>query len=82
MKTNIIKLSPLHFLQSQVKIENNNTAISEVPDTTFIGVQIDNHLNWKCHIFRILPKLSTAGFVIRQLFYVLNLQTLRMAYFA
>jgi hypothetical protein len=26
--------------------------------------------------------LSTAGFVIRQLFYVLNLETLRMAYFA
>jgi hypothetical protein len=43
--------------------------------------QIDNHLNWKCHIDRILPKLGTAGFVIRQLFYVLNLKTLRMAYF-
>jgi len=46
------------------------------------GVQIDNHLNWKCHIDRILTKLSTAGFVIRHLFYVLNLESLRMAYFA
>jgi len=43
MKTNIIKLSPLHFLHSQVITENNNTAISEVRDTTFLGVQIDSH---------------------------------------
>jgi hypothetical protein len=44
--------------------------------------QIDNHLNWKCHIDQILPKLSTAGFVTRQLFYVLNLKNLWIAYFA
>jgi len=44
MKTNIIKLSPFPFLQSQMITENNNTDISEVPDTTFLGVQIDNHL--------------------------------------
>jgi hypothetical protein len=30
----------------------------------------------------ILTKLSTAGFVNRQLFYVLNLESLQMAYFA
>ena len=47
-----------------------------------LGVLIDNHLKWMCHIDHILPKFSTAGFVIRQLFYVLNLETLRMAYFA
>jgi hypothetical protein len=43
-------------------------------------MQIDNHLNWKCHIDRILPKLSAAGFVIRQLFYVRNLKTLQIVF--
>jgi hypothetical protein len=76
MKTNIIKFFPSHFAQSQLITEHNNTTISEVPNTKFLGVQIDNHLNWKCHIDQILPKLSTAGFVIRQLFYILNLKTL------
>ena len=79
MKTNIIKCSPLHFLQSQLITEHNNTTVSEVHDTEFLGVQIDNQLNWKCHIDQILPELSTAGFVMRQLFYILNLKTLRMA---
>ena len=76
MKTNIIKFSPSHFLQSQMINEHINNSISEVPDTKFIGVQTDNHLYWKCHIDRILSKLSIAGFVIRQLFYVINLKTL------
>jgi len=44
--------------------------------------QIDNRLNLKCHIDRILTNLSTVGFVIRQLFYALNLKTLQMAYCA
>ena len=44
--------------------EQNNTSISEVPDTKFLGVQIGSNLNWKCHIDQILPKLITAGFVI------------------
>jgi len=64
MKTNIIKFSPSHFLQSQLITEHNNSTISEVPNTKFLGVQIDNHVNWKCHTDQILPKLSTAGFVI------------------
>jgi len=65
MKTNIIKFSPSYFLQSQLINEHNNASISKVPDTKFLGVHIENHLNWKCHIDRILPKLSTAGFIIR-----------------
>ena len=64
MKTNIIKFSPSHFLHSQLITEHNSTTISEVPETKFLGVQIDSHLNWKCHIDGILTKLSTAGFVI------------------
>jgi hypothetical protein len=80
MKTNIIKFSPSHFFQFYLITEHNNTTTSEVTDKIFLAMQIDNHLNWKCHIDQILPKLSTVGFVIRQLFYVLNLKTLRMAY--
>jgi len=82
MKTNIIKFSPSHFLQSQMITEHNNTTVSEAPDTKILGVQTDNHLNCKCHIDQILPKLSTVGFVIRHLCYILNQKTLRKAYFS
>jgi len=69
IKINIIKFSISHFLQLQLINEHNNTTTSEVPGTKFLGVQIDNHLSWKCHIDRILPTLSTAGFVISYFMY-------------
>jgi hypothetical protein len=76
MTTNIIQFSPSHFLHLQFITRHNSTTISEATETKFLGVQIDSHLNWKCHIDCILTKLSTACFVIRRLFYVLNLETL------
>jgi hypothetical protein len=82
MKTNIIKFSPSHFPQSQLITEHNNTTISAVTNTKFLGVKVDNHFNWKFHIDQIFPKVSNVGFVIRQLFHILNLKTLRMAYFS
>jgi hypothetical protein len=49
----------------------------------FLGVtSFGNNLNLKYHTDYILPKLNVAGCLIEQLFYVLNLEILRMAYFA
>jgi hypothetical protein len=55
---------------------------SEMFETKFLGMQIDNQLNRKCHIDLILPKLSTAGFIIRKLLNVLNPEILRIVYYA
>jgi hypothetical protein len=48
----------------------------------FLGLHIDNHLNWRWHIKRILPKLSTAVYTIRKLSHVLNTDVLKIVYFA
>ena len=32
---------------------------------TFLGLQIDNHLNWRNHIEQQIPKLSTACYANR-----------------
>jgi hypothetical protein len=57
MKTNKI-FSFAFFVQSQLITEHCDTTISKAPDTKFLGVQTDNHLNWKSHIDRILPKID------------------------
>jgi hypothetical protein len=45
-------------------------------------MQIDNHLNWRNHIDPILPKFGAACFAVRKLFYMLNIDVLKMVYFA
>jgi hypothetical protein len=55
---------------------------SNFPVIKFLGIQIDNNMNWKSHAEYILPKLSSAIFVIRSLSYFMSLKTLRMVYFS
>jgi hypothetical protein len=43
-------------------IENKH--ISSVKETKFLGLIIDNAVSWKGHIDYIIPKLSSACYVI------------------
>jgi len=54
----------------------------EVKSTKFLGMNIDNHMNWKNHVEQIVPKLSAACFSRRSLIHTLNPDILCMVYFA
>jgi hypothetical protein len=50
--------------------------MNEVPVIKCLGVQMDNELSWKSHVEYILPKLSSAIFIIWILSYFFSLNTL------
>jgi lipoprotein signal peptidase len=60
----------------------NEKYIKESINTKFLGLQIDNHLNWKYHIAQIVQKLSGACYAIRSMSHVSNTVTLKAIYFA
>ena len=41
-----------------------------------------NELNWRNHIDQIIPKLSAACYMVRQMYHICNNDTLRSIYFA
>jgi len=45
-----------------------------------LGLQIENHLNWKDHIEQMIPKLSGACFAIRPAVHINNINTLKLIY--
>lgn len=49
---------------------------------TFLGLPLDSHLLWKFHTSVLVKKLNLACFIMRKLSYVLNIDTLRIVYFA
>jgi hypothetical protein len=51
-------------------------------EVKFLGLRIDNHLNWRRHIERILPKLGAACCTIRKPSHVLNTDVLKIVYFS
>ena len=46
----------------------------------FLGLQIENHLNWKVHIEQMIPKLSAACYAIRSAVHIININTLKLIY--
>jgi hypothetical protein len=59
-KTNIINFAPKQSAIPLLEVSFDNIDINEVPEITFLEIQIDNSLNWKSHVEYILPKLSSA----------------------
>jgi hypothetical protein len=56
--------------------------ITEVETTKFLGLQVDNNLNWKTRIQYIIPKLSSACFAMRTITSLMKTETLKLVYFA
>jgi hypothetical protein len=75
-KTNIINFSPKQSANPLLALSFDNMVMNEVCEIKFLGIQIDNKLNWKSHVEYILPKLSSAIFVIRSLSYFMSSETL------
>jgi hypothetical protein len=46
--------------------------IEETVNTKFLGLQLDNHLNWKNHIDQMIPKLNAACYAVRSMFHIME----------
>jgi hypothetical protein len=68
--------------QYDLCIGYNEKYIKESENTKFVGLQIDNHLDWKNHTDKIVPKLSGACYAIRSIAHVSNTVTPKAIYFA
>jgi len=65
-----------------MSIGHKDKYIEKAVHLKFLGIQIDNHLNWKNHSDQIIPKLSAACYMVRQMYSICNNDTLRSIYFA
>jgi hypothetical protein len=81
-KTNIVKFTPTNIVCNPLTIKYDGKVLTEVTNFKFLGLYIDNHLNWRRHIERTLPKLRAACYNIRKLSHVLNTAVLTIVYFA
>ena len=56
--------------------------IEETVCTKFLGLQIDNHINWKNHIEEMIPKLSGECCAIRSIVHTSNINTFKSINYA
>jgi hypothetical protein len=63
-KTNILEFVTNNLPYCALTTVHKDKYIEEAVHLKFRCVQIDNHLNWKNHIDQIIPKLSTACYMV------------------
>jgi hypothetical protein len=80
-KTNIIKFSSNHSQNQPHQCDSVNYSIKEVTNINFLGLELDNHINWKNHVIKILPKLSRACYAVRPMYPINWMNMLKMIYF-
>ena len=84
---NFEKTHFLQFLTTNTKVTKlhltyDNIQITNIENSKFLGLMINNRLTWQNHIDLMIPKLNSATYVIRSLKPLLNIETLKKAYFS
>jgi len=82
-KTKFIKFSANNReTKGKINISINNYELEEVTELKFLGLTVDQNLNWNSHVEVICNKISTGLFALRKLSGICNLNALRSVYFA
>ena len=80
-KTNYIIFSKANLKKSfNITIDGNQ--ITRVNEAKYLGVYIDQKINWHRHIQQIKSKLSSASYIISKVRHYLNLNTLKLIYYS
>ena len=69
-------------LDFDVRFEINNCPIERVKETIFLGVVLDEHLNWKAHISNVSRKIAKSIGIIFKSRFCLSLSSLRTLYYS
>jgi len=75
MKT--VDFTAKNSAHSTLRVGCKEKYIKETANTTFYGLQIDSHLNWKNDIERIILKLSEEFYAVRLTFHISNMNTFK-----
>jgi hypothetical protein len=81
IKTNVAQFTPTKA-PTVLNIKYAGHTFPQVEVVRFLGLQLDKQITWRNHLHFLLNKLSKAYFVMRRLRYVLNIDALKLVYFA
>ena len=79
-KTKFIIFKPCQKVQ--IKLLINGQKIDQIKETVFLGVIMDENLNWKSEISHVVNKVSKRTGIIHKSSFYLSAKTLRTLYFS
>ena len=84
LSLNITKTNYMIFCKTKYKdniqISIGNKLIDKVSETNFLGVIVDDQLNWQSHIKQIVTKLHKNYYIIKKASRLLSMASFTMLY--
>jgi hypothetical protein len=71
--------NPAH---STLHVSYEEKYLEETENTKFLGLQIDNHINWKKCIEEMIPNLSATCYAVRSVVHISSINKLTSIYCA
>jgi hypothetical protein len=81
-KTQYLEFRSVKCCNTATQINYDQKIISNVTETRFLSLVIDDALSWKQHIDLVINRLSSACYALRNIKYIVSFATLRLIYFA
>lgn len=81
-KTQYLEFRTKNYYNITTQIKYDHKSLTNVTETKFLGLIIDNTLSWKQHIEQVISKISSACYALRNIKYIVPLDTLKLIYFA
>ena len=81
-KTQYLEFRPSKLHTNNTLIYHNNEFISNVTQTNFLGLTLDDTLTWKQHIDLLIKKLSSMCYALCQVKHTFSIETLKLIYYA
>jgi hypothetical protein len=80
-KTYFMQIITISSSTIDMNIEYDNKSVTNITNTKFLVIIIDNILSWKSHIDQIIPKLNAACYEIRVVKPFMSQDNLQMVYY-
>lgn len=85
LKVNINKTKFMQFCNSKatkenISIEHTGEKLEEVTETKFLGLMLDSHCEWKCHVDSVCTKINKFVYALRRVSQTVSLQAAKEAY--
>ena len=81
-KTHYIQFKTKNKPMPDINIVCDNKSITPATDIKFLGIYLQDSINWSCHIDYIIPKLSSACYVMRSVRPIMPINTLKTVYYS
>lgn len=81
-KTNFMLFKPIGTnIDRSILVKSDKGSIKQQNEVKFLGLWMDSHLSWECHINHLSKTLASKNYLVKQLRSSVNTSTLKTLYF-